>query len=74
MGTAAECTPRCRRLKAFLPYQIAAEQKTEDEDEDRRPEHHNVDVEGEVLKSYVRHPETVVLGIRGHGYPGGREG
>lgn len=54
-----------------LPYEIAAEQKAEHEDEDRRSEHNDVDVEGEVLKSYIRHPETVVLEIRGHGYPGG---
>lgn len=52
-----------------LPYQIAAEQKAEDEDEDRRSKHHDVDVKGQVLKSYIRHPETVVLETRGHGYP-----
>lgn len=62
-----------RKLCVGLPYQIAAEQKAEDEDKDRRSEHHDVDVEGQVLKSYIRHPETVVLEIRGHGYPGGGE-
>lgn len=56
-----------------LPYQIAAEQKAEDEDEDGGSEHHYVDVEGEVLKSYIRHPETVVLEIQGHGCPGGED-
>lgn len=54
-----------------LPYQIAAEQEAKDEDEDGGAEHHDVDVEGEVLKSYIRHSETVVMEIRGHGCPGG---
>lgn len=56
-----------------IPYQIAAEQKAEDEHEDGSSEDHDVDVEGEVLKSYIRHPEIVVLQTRGHGCPGGGE-
>lgn len=70
-GTAAVRPRTLRSTGVSLPYQIAAEQKAEDEDEDRGSEHHDVDVEGEVLESYIRHPETVVPEIRGHGYPGG---
>ena len=56
-----------------LPNQIAAEEKAEDEHKDGSPKHDNVDIEGEVLKPYIRHSETVVLEIQGHGYPVGRE-
>lgn len=52
------------------PNQVAAEEKAEDEDEDGSPEDDDVDIEGEVLKPYIRHSETAVLEIRGHGYPG----
>lgn len=57
----------------IIPYQVATEEKAEDEDKDGGPKHHNVDVERKVLKPDIRHPETVVLEIGAHGYPATRE-
>lgn len=57
----------------IIPYQVATEEKAEDEDKDGGPKHHNVDVERKVLKPDIRHPETVVLEIGAHGYPAKRE-
>ena len=50
-----------------LPYQVAAEEQAEDEDEYSRPKHNNVNIEGKVLEPYVWHPESMVLEIGTHG-------
>lgn len=47
--------------QVVLPNQVAAEEQAEDEDENGRPKDNNVDIEGKVLKPYIRHPESVML-------------
>lgn len=60
-------------IPTSLPYQVAAEEEAEDEDKDRCPKHHNVDIKREVLKPYIWHPETVVREIGAHGSSGWRK-
>lgn len=56
-----------------LLYQVAAEEQTENEDENGRPKHHDVDIQRKVLESYIRHPEAVVKRLGAHRYSGRRE-
>lgn len=58
--------------KQNLPYQVAAEEQAQDEDEYCSAEHHDVDVEGKVLESNIRHSEAIVLEIRAHGWAVGQ--